>query len=389
MNECRAISDKYILSPEILSESLEFLYSPILLKGKVHLFYSPPGVGKSSLIYKVIQNLLRSQRVNRVLCIFSDLDVTNAEFQELVSEFHNPDDVSKSRFIPVFPQKGYFEDLVKSIQDGSLKEQGIDLILIDSLEQFFVLSGKSFFKGVGVFMGILRWLGIFQGVTTVLIHHTNKEGDFAGHSSTFRQADVFYRIRRAGRFKWFGDALKHRGAKLLNGQIDFYAELVRDRVEITNEIMDDRWGYAVYLIKQVLAESGSLPQYEIVNKVRELAQKEKGEVGKHKVREALAKFDGVYWKSEKGQRNSLWYELIVQVKVEEKDQDRDKILSEIEEMIKKKILFADDLPPLLYNGKEYKVFTDIAKDVPTSVLKEYLQRIKEEFAGVEEVAEDF
>jgi hypothetical protein len=231
-----------------------------------------------------------------------------------------------------------------------------------------------------------------QGVSILILHHTNKSGvEFSGRSVILNQSDVVYRLRRAGKFKWFGDALKHRGAKELNGKIDFYAELTEEGIEFSTDMVDDRYGYVVHLIKQVLAEKGRLRQYELVREVKKEAKKEdeKAEIGINKIREALAKYDGVYWHAERGEKNALEYELIVQVKVEEKDQDRDKILLEIEEMIKKKILFADDMPSLLYNGKEYKVFTDIAKDVPTSVLKEYLQRIKGEFAGVEEVAEDF
>ena len=77
------------------------------------------------------------------------------------------------------------------------------------------------------------------------------------------------------------------------------------------------------MIKKVLAEKGRLRQYEVIKEVKKEAKKEdeKAEIGTNKIREALAKYDGVYWVAERGERNALEYELIVQVKVEEKDQD--------------------------------------------------------------------
>jgi hypothetical protein len=391
MGVCSVLNERYIFPDELLRDELSFLLSPILLKNKIATIFSPASVGKSTFTYQVVRFLLKCQVVNKVLCIFSDADTTNAEFQALVREYFDRNDLSKSRFIPVLPDQKFWKDFRKSVEDGSLVAEGIDFIIVDSLEQFFELAGLDFHRSVGVFFGILRRLAM-QGVSILILHHTNKSGvEFSGRSVILNQSDVVYRLRRAGKFKWFGDALKHRGAKELNGKIDFYAELTEEGIEFSTDMVDDRYGYVVHLIKQVLAEKGRLRQYELVREVKKEAKKEdeKAEIGINKIREALAKYDGVYWHAERGEKNALEYELIVQVKVEEKDQDRDKILLEIEEMIKKKILFADDMPSLLYNGKEYKVFTDIAKDVPTSVLKEYLQRIKGEFAGVEEVAEDF
>ncbi len=386
---CSVLSEKYIIPDELLRDSLSFLLSPILLRGKVTTLFSPAGVGKSTFTYQIVRFLLKCQVVNRVLCIFSDADTTNAEFQALVREYFDREDISKSRFIPVLPDSRFWRDFKKSVENGSLRDERIDLVIVDSLEQFFDLVGLDFHRSIGVFFGVLRRLAI-QGVSILLLHHTNKSGvEISGRSTIVNQSDVVYRLRKAGKFKWFGDAIKHRGAKNLDGKIDFYAELTGDGIEFSTDLVDDCYGYAVHLIKQVLAEKGRLRQYELIEAVRKKAKEDDTEVGKHKIREALAKYDGVYWVAERGERNALEYELIVQVKVEEKDQDRDKILSEIEEMIRQKILFADDMPPLLHNGKEYKVFTDIAKYVPTSVLKEYLKRIKEEFAGVEEVAEDF
>jgi len=381
--------EKYLIPDELLADSLSFVFSPVLLKGKITTLFSPAGVGKSTFVYKILQHLLDCQAVGKVLCIFSDIDTTNEEFQSILGKYYNRDDISQSRFIPVLPNPRFWRDFVKGIESGEIRDTlGIDLVVVDSLEQFFELVGLDFHRKVGTFFGFLRRL-VVQGVSVLLLHHTNKTGvDFAGRSTIINQSDVVYRLRRAGKYKWYGDALKHRGAKLLNGQIDFYAELVEDRIEITNEIMDDRWGYVVHLIKQVLG-SGPLPQYEVINKVRELAQKEGGEVGKHKIREALAKFDGLYWKSQKGQRNSLWYELIVQVKVEKNDKERKKILSQIEEMIKEGRFYGDDMPPLVYNGKEYRMFTDFERYVPTDVLKEYLERIKEDDEIIDEIAKDF
>jgi hypothetical protein len=115
---------------------------------------------------------------------------------------------------------------------------------------------------------------------------------------------------------------------------------------------------------------------------------EKTEIGINRIRETLAKYDGTYWRAERGDKNSLEYELIVQVKVDE-GEERKRILSEIEELIQRNLYFADDMPPLFWNSKEYTTFSEIAKDVPTNVLKEYLQKLKEEASVIEDIAEEF
>jgi len=382
-----SLGEKFLLPDSLLNEELSFLLKPVLLRGKVATLFSPAGTGKSTFIYNISYELLKKNICEKVVCYFSDADATNDEFKRLVSEYFDRSDVEKSRFIPIFPDGSeFFKAFRKDVENGTLKKDSVELVIIDSLEQFAELCGIDFHRSVGRLYALFRKMTI-QGITVLILHHTNKGGqEFSGRSVIINQSDVVYRLRRAGRFKWYLDSLKHRGGKLLNGRLDYYVELEDGKIVFYDDILDDKYGYVVHLIKEVLRDKGICKQYEVIKEVKVRAE---NEVGVRKIREALAKYEGIFWWGRRGDKNALEYELIVQVKVEEKDQDRDKILSEIEEMIKKKILFADDMPPLLYNGKEYKVFTDIAKDIPTSVLKEYLQRIKGEFAGVEEVAEDF
>jgi len=359
------------------------------LKNKITTIFSPASVGKSTFIYQLILSLLETQAVNKVLCFFSDADTTNAEFQALVRKYFDRENLSESRFIPILPTYSLWRDFKKSIEDGSLVAEGVDLLIIDSLEQFFDLVGLDFHRNVGGFFGYLRRLAM-QGVSIIILHHTNKTGvEISGRSVILNQSDVVYRLRRAGKFKWFGDALKHRGARELNGKVDFYAELSGEGIEFSTDMVDDRYGYVVHLIRKVLSEKGKLRQYELVREVKKQAEKSGSEVGINKIRETLAKYDGVYWRAERGERNSLEYELIVQVKVDDDKQERDRILCEIEKMITEGFIYADDMPPLYWNSRMYTIYTEIAKDVPTSVLREYLQKIKDDNAILDEISKDF
>jgi len=271
-----------------------------------------------------------------------------------------------------------------------LREEGIDLVVIDSLEQFFDLVGLDFHRNVGVFFGVLRRLAI-QGVSILLLHHTNKGGvEFSGRSTVINQSDVVYRLRKAGKYKWYGDAIKHRGARKLNGKMDFYAELTENGVEFSTDVVDDRYGYVVHLIRQVLAR-GRLRQYEVIKEVKAEAKKEdeKAEVGINKIREALAKYDGVYWVAEKGERNSLEYELLEEQAVE-RTEERARVVREVENLIDSGVILPDS--PKFEKLEKYGVlnFADLvakADDIPLPVLIDFLDYLKT--GVVEEEGLDF
>jgi len=320
---CRILSEEYLFPDALLSDELSFLFSPLLLRGKITTLFAPAGIGKSTFVYKVVQELLERQVVRRVLCIFSDADTTNDEFRVLVDKYYRTGDIADSRFIPVMPNPSFWRDFKKDSEAGSLKEQEIDLIIVDSLEQFFDLIGLDFHRSVGVLLGLFRRLAI-QGISILLLHHTNKAGEFSGRSILINQSDVVYRLKRVGRFKWSASSYKHRGAKLLDGKIDFYAELTSEGVSISTDFVDDRLSYIVHLIIEILSEKGRLKQYEIVREVKARAKRENGndfEIGTNKIREALAKYDGIYWRAERVAFNALEYELLevnVQVRFREK-----------------------------------------------------------------------
>ena len=69
--------------------------------------------------------------------------------------------------------------------------------------------------------------------------------------------------------------------------------------------------------------------------------------------------------------------------------DKKKLISEIEKMIARGLLFADDLPPLVWNSKEYKVLTDIEREVPAKVIREYVEELKMKFSFEDEDEENF
>jgi len=391
MGVCSVLNERYIFPDELLRDELSFLLSPILLKGKITTLFAPAGIGKSTFTYQIVRFLLKCQVVGRVLCIFSDADTTNAEFQALVGEHFDRRDISKSRFIPVLPDSRFWRDFKKSVEDGSLREEGIDLVVIDSLEQFFDLVGLDFHRNVGVFFGVLRRLAI-QGVSVFILHHTNKGGvEFSGRSTIVNQSDVVYRLRKAGKFKWFGDAIKHRGAKKLDGKIDFYAELTEDGVEFSTDLVDDRYGYVVHIIKQVLAEKGRLRQYEVIKEVKKEAKKEdeKAEIGINKIREALAKYDGVYWIAEKGERNSLEY-VLIEKKEEQtirETEEKAKVIRKIESLIDSGLILPDSSE--FEKLERYGVwnFSDLvlkADDIPFSTLVNFLDHLKTDLGIMEE-----
>jgi len=321
--KCRVFD--YIFPDELLKDKLSFLLPPLLLKAKITTIFSPASVGKSTFIYQIVHFLLNRQLVKKVLCVFSDADTTNAEFQALVEKYFDRGNLSGSGFVPVLPaERRFWMDFRKSVENGSLVSEGVDFLVIDSLEQFFDLVGLDFHRGVGAFFGVLRRLAM-QGVSILISHHTNKTGvEFSGRSIILNQSDIVYRLRRAGRFKWFGDTWKHRGMKELKGKTDFYAELTDNGIEFSTDIVDDRFGYVVHLIRSILSEKGTLRQYELVREVYNRVKSEDGkaEVGINKIREALAKYDGVYWHARRGKRNALEYELIVQV-IEKQEEERE------------------------------------------------------------------
>jgi hypothetical protein len=306
----KSLKKEYLFPQELLKDELSFILSPLLLRGKITTLYSPGGVGKSTFIYKIVKFLLDRGVVRKVLCFFADGDTTNDEFRALVERYYRPENLEESRFIPIFPSATWWRDFKKDVAEGAFKEGDIDLVVIDSLEQFFDLVGLDFFRNVGAFFSVLRRLAI-QGVSVFVLHHTNKGGELAGRSTIINQSDVVYRLRKAGKFKWFGDAIKHRGAKLLGGKLDFYAELTNAGIEISSEVLDDRYGYVVQLVKQVLSgRDKPLVQYELIKEVRKLAQEQNNEIGVNKIRQVLHKFDGIYWEAQRGERNALEYSLL-------------------------------------------------------------------------------
>ena len=306
----KSLKKEYLFPQELLKDELSFILSPLLLRGKITTLYSPGGVGKSTFIYEIVKFLLDRGVVRKVLCFFADGDTTNDEFRALVERYYRPENLEESRFIPIFPSATWWRDFKKDVAEGAFKEGDIDLVVIDSLEQFFDLVGLDFFRNVGAFFSVLRRLAI-QGVSVFVLHHTNKGGELAGRSTIINQSDVVYRLRKAGKFKWFGDAIKHRGAKLLGGKLDFYAELTNAGIEISSEVLDDRYGYVVQLVKQVLSgRDKPLVQYELIKEVRKLAQEQNNEIGVNKIRQVLHKFDGIYWEAQRGERNALEYSLL-------------------------------------------------------------------------------
>jgi len=395
------LSKKYLMSTELLKDELRFVIPPVLLEGKITTIFAPAGVGKSTFIYKLVGQWLISQEYGKALVVFSDADYTNEEFKVLAYQYYDPNDLENSRFIPVIPEgKAFYKHLIKEFKSESLVSRGIKLVVIDSLEQLFDVCGVDFHKNIGAFFGVLRRLAM-QGVTIVILHHTNKEGrDFSGRSVIANQSDVLYFLRRVGRYKWIGEAKKHRGGKLLGGRIDFYAELTDDGgIEITNDVPDERYGFAVQLIKEVLmkASGKTLKQYEIIQKAQKLAsEKYDSEVGKNKIREALKKYDGIYWDVKKGDKGALEYtlrvELIEGASEEElfdsPEEEKKQLLDKLNKLVMiDKVYSADKLPPLEVNGKTYTVLIDIEADIeaiPIEVLREYIKEL-ETTAAIKEV----
>ena len=311
---------KYLMPDELLCDELSFISSPLLLRGKITTLFAVAGAGKSTFTYKLVENLLESQALKRCLCIFSDADTTNEEFRTLVDKFYNRNDLENSRFVPLFPmEKDFLKGLIKDIESGTIKEEGFDLVIVDSLEQLLELLGVDFHKFVGRFYAIMRKLAI-QGVSVLILHHTNKENKtFAGRSVIANQSDVLYGMKKAGKDKWFFTAFKHRGGRLLEGKTDFLAYLNENgELVVDADMVDERYSYAVNLIKQVLRAKGELYQYQIVKEVQQLSKEQSPDgspIGVRKIREALVKYDGIFWKSRKGEAHSLLYELIVDVRV--------------------------------------------------------------------------
>lgn len=299
---------QFLFPDKYLNNELEFLLSPILLKGKITTIFAPPGKGKSSFTYSLVSYMLKKGYIKKAICVFPDADASNREFRRLKEEYYKSDDLERSKFIPLFPNPSFIK-LVISVANKK-SPLGADLLIIDSLEQFFELTGLDFFKKVGSFYGVLRAIAM-QGITILVLHHTNKQGVMAGRLTIVNQSDIVYYLRRVGMHKYFGDAYKHRGAELLNGKVEFYAEQTKDGdISITNDVVNDRFGYVVHLIKKALADGNTLRQYEIVNKVQQLAKSENNEVGFNKVRNTLSKYDGIYWEVLRGEKNSLNYRLI-------------------------------------------------------------------------------
>jgi hypothetical protein len=389
--------DEFILPDSLLNEKLEFLVEPLLLKGKVTTLFAPASVGKSTFSYNIVLNALRNNTFRKVICVFSDADTTNNEFQTLVSEYFDRSNLSRSRFIPIFPSSPKFwKAFMRDVAQETFKESEVDLIVIDSLEQFAELCGLDFHRSVGRIYSLFRRLAI-QGVAVLVLHHANKQGqEFAGRATIINQSDVMYRLRRAGKFKWFLDCYKHRGSKLLNNMIDYYAELKDGQIEFSNEVVDDRYGYVVSLVKQVLQENGALKQYEIVKEVKRRAE---NEIGVIKIRDTLSKYDGIFWKAYRGEKNSLIYELLESPeKIEQEEEirketkEKAEAIREIEALIDSGLVSPDS--PEFEKLEKYGVwnFSDLvakADDIPLHVLSGFLEDLKSELGIIEEEGLDF
>ena len=373
-----ALLQKYLIPDELLNDSLSFIYSPFLMHGKITTLFAVAGGGKSTFSYKLVYGLLENQVINKCLCVFSDADTTNEEFKALVDRFYDKNDIENSRFLPMFPvEKGFWKDFNKLIEDGMLKESGFDLVIIDSLEYLIELLGMDFHRVVGKFYALMRKLAI-QGISVLILHHTNKENKtFSGRSVIANQSDALYGMKRAGKDKWFFTALKHRGGRLLNGKVDFLAYLNEDgELVVDTDVVDERYSYAVNLIKQVLGAKRELNQHQIIREVQQLSKEQSPDgspIGINKIREALRKYDGIFWKSQKGEGHSFLYKLIVDVKVADSE-------DQVEEV--KECDFSPEPENREPNEKEWEILTK---------LREYVESRKEKGrrgSGVKEAIEE-
>jgi predicted ATP-dependent serine protease len=304
--------EEFILSPDALQDEISFLFPPLLMDGKITLLYSSAGVGKTTFVCRMILQLFDAGKLKRVVYIFPDSDTTNSSFAAVVERYY--DGTPTSPFVPIIPRPPFLNKLFTLFRKGKLEElTQSDLVVVDSLEQLFELNGKDFHKLVGFFFSLLRELANNR-TSVLLLHHTNKAGELAGRSVISTQSDAVYRLRREGKLKWFGECSKHRGGEHLNGRVDFYAEVREGALVVRNDVVDERYSEVVHLITQVL-EGRRLRQSEIISGVQKLARKEDNEVGIHKIRKVLVKYDGILWKSERV-RNSLEYELIGDGQVE-------------------------------------------------------------------------
>ena len=295
---------KYVLSPNVvLDYKVEFLFKPILFRAGITTIFSEPGLGKSRLVQNIILNLLRRNLVNRVFYIFPDEDYSGSILKVLLTEF--PD-----KFFILSPDSNFRRSLSRDISDSCFGEG--DLFIFDSLDSYAEALGIDLFKKTGSLFADFKALKRL-GCSVLILHHPNKAGQYAGKVTIKAQSDALFSMQSVGKLKWQLIAEKHRGREVLNGYTDCFVCIEDDELQVITDFIP---GDDEYVVKSVLEElsAGDKKQYEIIK-----ALKEK-EISKYKVLKVLERYDGRFWISKRGERNSLIYSKAVNIVVEQESE---------------------------------------------------------------------
>jgi len=286
----------------VLQFKVEFLIQPLLFKAGITTVFAEPGLGKSVLFQNIILKLLRDNIVNRVFYIFPDEDYASSVLKILLTEF-------KDRFLIISPDTSFRRKLQKDIKEGVFGEG--DLFVWDSLDSYAEVLSVDLFRATGSLFADFKALKRL-GCSCLILHHPNKMGQYAGKVTIKAQSDALFSMQSLGKYKWELIAEKHRGREVLSGYTDCFVSIENGELQIITDFVTGDDEYVVMSILDELS-AGDKKQYEIIK-----ALKEK-DISKHKTLRVLDRYDGRFWTSRRGEKNSLIYSKNVNIVVEQEE----------------------------------------------------------------------
>lgn len=220
-----------------LKKDKRYIVDGFLYPGTLNMLYSPPGGFKSSLM------LWLAMAVTNKRDYFG---MKTKRFPVLICDKENNDQVLKERLVNIrrghkirnkkFPlyfitRNGNLDDSIFLEQlDKVIEEKKIQLIVFDTLRRFSNFDENDAGEVNKLYGNVFQPLIEKHGCSILLLHHTNKSGEYRGSIDLMGMLDTAYSIKRRPHqkdFKMVCEKSRYGEIETFRGEIDFNPNYIK------------------------------------------------------------------------------------------------------------------------------------------------------------------
>lgn len=292
------------------TQKINWLYQNVVPFNTIGVIYGETGSGKTTLLLEICTQILISNHDAYIYYI--DADMSKVKLKDI--GIHHLMKTYKNRFNYAGKNDGNLVELtdtfIKDITSLQSEHKDRKYIVIEDSLNLTAAKSRGFIDKSILFINQRKLRA--EGGTSIILHHTNKMGQFADTQQIIDYADYSYKLERNN----FNSSILLKTKKVSRFDIQNKAFLTKDR-KIIKEIDFNKANISIRelnLISEVedLLENGEMTQKDIINNLKDIRFFVNNKLGQTKTILLLKKWAQLgKWKYEQrpSEKNAIYYSL--------------------------------------------------------------------------------